>query len=160
MEQARRKTIDTISHAIKQHGAVLFAYLFGSYARDDVGPLSDIDVAVYFESNTSFEGRLRINSGIEDALYKRLKLFGEQRVHIQTLNELYDKSIALEQEIVYNGMVIYVKDDRARAHYEAGAMHRVCDWLPHQEKFNTATLENIERPIEPYRVYAKYAEHL
>lgn len=144
-----------IKEVLPQYAEVLFAYLFGSCARGDAGPLSDVDIAIYFDTDVSTERRLRINGAIEDVLYKRLKFFGEQRVHIQILNELYDKSIALEREIVYNGKVIYVENDGARAHYEAGAIHRVCDWLPHQEKFNKATLENIGRPIEPYRMYAK-----
>ena len=41
-----------ISSLLAQNSHVKFAYLFGSCARGDVGPLSDIDIA-------SFWGRTR-----------------------------------------------------------------------------------------------------
>ena len=37
----------SLNHIFKKDGRVLFAYLFGSTAKDEVAPLSDIDVAVY-----------------------------------------------------------------------------------------------------------------
>ena len=36
-----------LSEAFERHGVVL-AYLYGSQARGDAGPLSDVDVAVLF----------------------------------------------------------------------------------------------------------------
>jgi predicted nucleotidyltransferase len=39
----------TLPHVLEQDGRVIFAYLFGSAARDELTPLSDVDVAVYLD---------------------------------------------------------------------------------------------------------------
>jgi predicted nucleotidyltransferase len=40
---------------------VRFAYLFGSHARDDAGPLSDLDIAVFLSPEVSaFDFRLQL----------------------------------------------------------------------------------------------------
>lgn len=134
---------------------VLFAYLFGSRMRGMAGPLSDIDLAVFFDNSISEDDYREVCFDIEDAVFKTLELVGERQVQIQVLNDLLEKSLALEHEIVYNGELIYTKDNALRAHYEAGAVHRWCDWAPRQERFNKATLASIDKPIEPYKQYAQ-----
>ena len=44
--------IEELKKLLKKHGFVRFAYLFGSFARGDAGPLSDIDIAVYLDANS------------------------------------------------------------------------------------------------------------
>lgn len=134
---------------------VLFAYLFGSCAHGMAGPLSDMDLAVFFDDSISKDDYREVCFDIEDAVFKTLELVGERQVQIQVLNNLWEKSLALEHEIVYNSELIYIKDNALRAHYEAGAIHRWCDWAPRQERFNKATLSSIDKRIEPYKQYAQ-----
>src|SRR6056297_645095 len=42
--------IDSLSIVLSEHKDVAFAYLFGSLVLDKVGPLSDVDIAVYLMS--------------------------------------------------------------------------------------------------------------
>ncbi len=41
--------VDKIVKILKEYEEVIFAYLFGSYARGEAGKLSDIDIAVYLD---------------------------------------------------------------------------------------------------------------
>ncbi len=133
---------------------VLFAYLFGSYATGKTTARSDIDIAFFFDYSIPEREYRAIKNEIEEALRKQLNIVSNQEAHTQILNNLYEKNIPLEYEIVYNGKLFYIKDDGARAHYEACAIRRACDWKPRQERFNKAILENINKPIEPYKIYA------
>jgi predicted nucleotidyltransferase len=133
---------------------VLFAYLFGSYSTGKTTERSDIDIAFFLDYSIPKSKYRAIKNEIEEALLKQLSMGFNQEAHTQILNDLYEKNIPLEHEIVYNGKLFYVKDDGARAHYEACAIRRACDWKPRQERFNKAILENINKPIEPYKIYA------
>jgi predicted nucleotidyltransferase len=84
--------------------AIRFAYLFGSQVREDIGKLSDIDVAVFLQSDT-------------DHLYYRLKLIENvareikaQKVDIVVLN---GAPPVLSHQVVKTGIVVKEsKEDR------------------------------------------------
>lgn len=150
----REKIIAAAKQACESRRDVLFAYLFGSHARGKTGPLSDIDLALYFDPRVPESRREKISGEAGDEIVHTLSLSGEYPLQIQVLNEIQETHRALEHDIVYNGIRIYSRDEAARAHYEAGAIHRWIDWLPRQEHFNKATLDALQKPVEPYHVYA------
>lgn len=59
-----------IGTVLKNHEEIVFAYLFGSCARDEQFPQSDIDIAVYLTENT-------------DPLAEKLSLLGDLSSHLQ-----------------------------------------------------------------------------
>ncbi|WP_305042492.1 type VII toxin-antitoxin system MntA family adenylyltransferase antitoxin [Geoalkalibacter sp.] len=82
---------------------VKFAYAFGSHARGDVGPLSDIDIAVFLDRRMSiFNYRLRLMESLAREL-------GTERLDLVTLN---DAPVVLRFEVVRGGRVI--KENRKR----------------------------------------------
>ena len=59
--------LDIARHSLEKTKAVKFAYLFGSQARENTGPLSDIDIAVYVDKrNNLFSFRLLLQEEIAD----------------------------------------------------------------------------------------------
>lgn len=60
---------------------IAFAYLFGSSARGEEGPLSDVDVAVYL---TQEKDRLTIRTKLMEKIAKAL---GTDRVDVVVLND-------------------------------------------------------------------------
>lgn len=151
---SKTRIINTARMVFQKFPTIRFAYLFGSHARGKIGPLSDIDLALYFDPPVSENKREKITGEVGDEIARSLQLRGDYPVQIQILNEIQQTQRALEHDIVYNGILIYSSDEAARAHYEAGAIHRWIEWLPRQERFNEATLNSLQKPIEPYRVYA------
>ena len=75
-----------------------FAYLFGSSARGDEFPLSDIDIAVYMRSqNVRLDDELRLHS----ILSRGLK---SNKVDLVILNRA--RNIILLEEIIRHGRVV------------------------------------------------------
>ena len=151
---SKTRIIDEARQVFQKFPTIRFAYLFGSYARNPTGPLSDVDMAVYCDPHVSEQKLERITREAEDGIARALHLSGERPVQIQLLNIIQKTHRALEHDIVYNGILIYSADEAARAHYEAQAIHRWIEWLPRQDRFNKATLGSLQKTIKPYRVYA------
>jgi predicted nucleotidyltransferase len=97
------KAIATIKSLLAQNPYVKVAYLFGSCARGDAGPLSDIDIAVLLDGRVSpFDFRLRLSATLAQEL-------GTENFDLVTLN---DSPLLLKYEVVRGGRVI--KDDKKK----------------------------------------------
>ncbi len=62
------KLIPKVEIYLKSREDIQFAYLFGSFARDKVTPLSDVDVAVYLTGDDISDKRLEILGDLIDIL--------------------------------------------------------------------------------------------
>jgi len=113
---------------------VLFAYIFGSQASGNIGKLSDIDIAVYFNENMSksamFNRKLRIMAEFS-LLLKR------DDIDVVILNDAYP---LLEHRIIKQGEVIFSSDEKKRIDYEVKAVMRYLDFKPYIEKYTKETL--------------------
>ncbi|NTU43121.1 MAG: nucleotidyltransferase domain-containing protein [Nitrospirales bacterium] len=115
--------IEALSGVFKRHGdAVVFAYLFGSTARGETGPLSDVDVAVYLKGGT-IEEKLEAKFGLYADFSRALK---RNDIDVVVLNAT-DNLILLE-EIVRHGKVIHDTDLDLRLDFEVKIIHRAIDF--------------------------------
>lgn len=138
------KVINPVLRKIFSNYPVEFGYIFGSHASGDIGPLSDLDIAVYLDYNKlpAQQDRRDIVDEIRDQISSALKI-GE-RIDLICLN---DATPFMLHEVVYKGKVIYNADDGARAHFEAQAMSKWLDWKWYDDQFNQAVLQNINKPV-------------
>lgn len=61
--------VEWLQKALAAHAkAVVFAFLFGSYARGEADRWSDVDVGIYVAEGTGDEERTRIRFALTDAL--------------------------------------------------------------------------------------------
>ena len=106
-----------ISSLLAQNSDVKFAYLFGSCARGDVGPLSDVDIAVFLDGRVSpFDFRLRLAAELAQAL-------GSEHFDLVTLN---DAPLLLKYEVVRGGRVIK-EDKNKRVAFETRTLSEYLD---------------------------------
>ncbi|MBI5328823.1 MAG: nucleotidyltransferase domain-containing protein [Deltaproteobacteria bacterium] len=101
---------------------VVFAYLFGSAAKGETTPLSDIDIAVFINpkfKDTFFDIRLSLYSEI----CRALKTNNVDMVLLNTAGNLM-----LLGDIIRNGIVIYDSDQDAREEYEVNILHTSIDF--------------------------------
>ena len=104
-----------IESLLQAQGNVLFAYLFGSYARGEQVEKSDVDIAVYL-SDTSLDERLKLHHMLERALKKNVDLV--------LLNDV--KNIYLLESILKEGILL--KDHEDRAMFEVEKNLRIIDF--------------------------------
>lgn len=70
---------DRISSYMRQHGAVKVG-VFGSYARNEARADSDLDLMVWFKSQKSLLGVIRIERELSELLGVKIDLLTEQAV--------------------------------------------------------------------------------
>lgn len=86
--------VRTVLHSFPE---VRFAYLFGSVARDNTGPLSDLDIAVWVAGDIDcFQFRLRCLEALMSAL-------GRDDIDLVVLNEA---PLELAYRVIRDGRVI------------------------------------------------------
>ena len=125
-------SLDVISKLLNEFFAkvreVEFAYVFGSVARGDAGPLSDLDIAVYFIEGVD---NFRCRTKMMESLARVLK---SERFDLIVLN---DASVTLKFAVVKDGKIL--KDDPAiRIAFETKAV---------REYLDTAYLRSVQRKI-------------
>jgi predicted nucleotidyltransferase len=107
---------------------VAAAYLFGSQARGNPGPLSDVDVGVWaspgMDARQRFELRLRLARAVERAL-------GGQAVDLVVLD---DASPLLRHRAWRDGELLLDRDPRTRVRDEARTLVEYLDTKPLREQ--------------------------
>jgi predicted nucleotidyltransferase len=121
---------------LRAHGVQL-AYLFGSQATGQAGPLSDFDVGVLFANTLSPQERFR----------RRLSLLAEvigvlrvQRVDVVVLNEAPP---ALRFRVIQYGKILYNQDETVRVRFEAKTMSEYFDTQPLRDLYRQRLFEAI-----------------
>jgi predicted nucleotidyltransferase len=109
--------IDTLKAKLSAERAILFAYLFGSQARHDVGKLSDMDIAIYLDENVdTFSYRLRCIEAI-------MKIIKDESVDVVVLNKA---TPLLRHEVIGNSIIL--KDNRRyRIYFEVKTLQEYLD---------------------------------
>jgi uncharacterized protein len=113
--------------ALQDEPDVLFAYLFGSQARKDALPTSDIDVAVYLNSKDFFKRKLE--------LIEKLSRATKKEVDLTVLNEA---SPLLKFVVLSEGELIYEADRSKRLDFDLQATNEYYDFKPYMEMYNKA----------------------
>lgn len=90
---------------------VVAVYLFGSFAKGEVKPLSDIDIAYLLYPQPS-EDYLDKDLGLQAAITRAL---GTDEVDCYLLNKA---PLPLQHEVIRTGKVIYCRDPAAKERYE------------------------------------------
>ena len=94
-----QKEIQSTTNLIKKIGGkkIKFIILYGSFTEDKQTPLSDIDIAVYYDDSKQERFKFRI------------KVLGEvaEKFDIQTFQDL---PLYIQKEIVSSGKILYQKN--------------------------------------------------
>jgi len=116
-----QEILKKLSQALETEADITFAYLFGSIAKGRSGPLSDVDVAVYFypagDSRSRFTRRLQLMSKLGKAL---------QRDDMEVV-PLQDAPLDLAFEILAYGKLLFSKDDGQKADFTFETLRKYHD---------------------------------
>lgn len=125
--------VENISKILEKEPGILFAYLFGSYAKNTMHKKSDIDIAVYLndpfllEEDPLYPSRLAIK--IEKALSEK------KVVDLRILN---GSTIRFKSQVIKHGKLIYSRDAKKRIEFETSSLTQYYDFKPYYEVYDTA----------------------
>ena len=116
---ALRQRIDGLPALLSERSEVVFAYLFGSAARDELKPLSDVDVAVFLADDV-------------DGLAARAELVALVTTHLQMdrvdLVVLNDAPTALLGRVLADRRVLCDREPFRRHRFESRALREFHDF--------------------------------
>ena len=94
IEQLLKEKRAEILQIAKQHGAYNVR-VFGSIARGEAGPESDIDLLVALEKGRSLLEFVALNQDLEDFLGKKVHLLSDEGVHPYLKKHIYEEAVVL-----------------------------------------------------------------
>ena len=115
------------------------AYLFGSVARGDTGPLSDVDVALLLRPGVSREAAFDLRLRMMAALGR---MFDTDEIDVIVLN---DAPLLLQHRVLRDGKVLFCRDELRRVRYEARAISEYLDFQHMERIYNQALLARLAR---------------
>ena len=107
-----RKALSDRASMLFNSGPVVFAYLYGSYARGDVHTFSDIDIGIYLEKmppKEALDNELSLALKLEEILDSR------RNVDVRSINNM---PIMIKGCIVTEGILIYSRNEALRVEFE------------------------------------------
>jgi predicted nucleotidyltransferase len=118
---------------------VLLAYLYGSQARGDAGPLSDVDVGVLFQPGLDprerWHRRLALGQDLM-CVFRRDDL---------VVADLAEASPLLKNEVRREGRLLYCADEAVRVEFEVGALREFVDTQSLRDLRRQYLLERIDQ---------------
>jgi predicted nucleotidyltransferase len=117
---------------------IIFAYLYGSVASDQVHHFSDLDVGVYTQKLSSEACRkleLDLALDIDDVLV------GAPESDVRIMNHL---PLAITGKIVTDGILIYCEDEKIRIEYETKTRMAYFDFYPVIRSYQRTYLEQTQ----------------
>ena len=119
-----RKKLHEIAPGIFGETPVLFAYLFGSYARGLSHPFSDLDIAIYVE-NLDRRACLLLELSVALRIDEDLNHVVQSEVRV--VNHL---PLIVKGRILGDGVLIYSRCEDKRIEYETQVRKAYFDFLP------------------------------
>lgn len=116
-----RKHFKKLVKFFKEDQSIVAAYLFGSYATENIGPLSDIDLAILLSSK--FPPEKYFDKQLE-LLGKVCHLLKTDEVDLVILNKA---ASLISYGITRNGKVIFSNDEKERIRFETKVINRYLD---------------------------------
>lgn len=131
--------IDEVRGFMEKQEYVRVTYLFGSYAKDTAGPLSDLDIAVLLDEcldkQERFDLKLKLINGIS-AILKTDKL------DVVVMNEA---PLLLNYNIIKGGRILDSKDEAERVRFETRILSRYLDRRYYDERHVKMGIKRIAK---------------
>ena len=125
--------------ALSQRPEVLEGYLFGSRARGQALPHSDVDIAVFVDETLLQQGAFGYEAELTTDLMRAL---GDNQVDLVVLNRAPP---LLYHRVLCDGIRLLSRDLRATTVREGQALSRYCDYVPQLAKIAQAAGARIRR---------------
>ncbi len=138
LERDIREYRPALEQVFARYGVAL-AYLYGSQARGDAGPLSDVDVAIMFRLALTRKERWRRRLALGQEL---MRILGRDDLFVADLAEA---SPLLKDEVRREGRLLYCADEALRVEFEVEVLREFVDTQPLRDLQWQYLLERIRQ---------------
>ena len=111
------KNISSLTDYFMSNSDIIFAYLFGGLLREKPSPLSDVDIALYFD-NTKKPNFLQL-------FHEMTAIIGTEELDLVILN---DAPLSLSGRILQNRKILVDKKPFERHKYESLTLRKYSDF--------------------------------
>lgn len=121
-----------------QRDEIIFAYLYGSFAKGSENILSDIDIAIYIDESKKPESG---TFGYRSELITELQSFVDRDIDLIILNEVTN---ILAYNVLKDGKLLFTKSYKKRINFHEKVMKIYLDFLPTRNIQDQYLKESIE----------------
>ena len=115
---------------------IILAYLFGSRAKGEIGPMSDIDIAVLWKEEE--KDKLKKSLLLQSRMKERLRT---EYIEVGSLN---DQALSFCYNVIKDGICIFGKE-KHRVEYETSVLNEYLDFSYLAEEYNRAFTQAIHK---------------
>ena len=115
---------------------VILAYLFGSQVKGEIGPMSDIDIAVLW--NKDEKEKLKKSLFLQSQIKERLRA---ESIEVGSLN---GQALSFCYHVIKDGICIFGKE-KDRVEYETFILNEYLDFSYLAEQYNRAFTQAIRK---------------
>jgi predicted nucleotidyltransferase len=115
---------------------VIIAYVFGSEAKGESGPLSDMDIAVFVDKSIDKSGRFDLKLRLSNELSSIM----DRRVDLVILN---DTPVQLSFEVIEDGELVFCRDQSIKVAVETEILSKYLDRRYYDKRHAELALEKI-----------------
>jgi len=126
-DEERITIISKIRKPLKEEKKIIFAYLYGSFVKED--EFNDIDIGIYLEKEkflsdyAIFKYSLSLSSKIEMEL-------PDFEIDMRVLNEA---PLSFQYQVITEGRIVIEKDNDKRVDFESYVRDLYFDFIPHRD---------------------------
>ena len=129
--------IEKCKNLLMRYEYIIFAYIFGSYAKGKMRANSDIDIAVYLDQEIDTETYLEIKMLLSDIC--------EREVDLIILN---DAPPLLKYQVYKNNILLFTRNKSIETHYKVKTLFEYNDFKRYLDLAYEKTIERLKNEVE------------
>lgn len=130
-----KKLLNTLSNLLSSNNNIVFAYLFGSLAKNNKRYGSDMDIAVYFKNDPDLNEIGKLNLNLEEKLNFKIDLV--------QLNKLDINNPVLSYSIINEGILLLNNNINLLNEFKKSVLLQYFDFKPVNDLINRSFKSRI-----------------
>lgn len=129
-------TINKCKDILIKYEDIIFAYIFGSYAKDNIRKDSDIDIAIYLKDSIDTYEYLDMKMKLSEALKREVDLI-----------ILNDATPLLKYEIYKSNILLFTNDKVMESKYKVKTLFEYNDMKKYLDLSYEKTIERLKEEV-------------
>jgi len=129
-KEEKLKIEETLKNALKKHSEISFAYLHGSFVKNE--GFKDIDLAVYIKGIPLALVQYELN--LETEIMEQI---GKYIIDVRILNS---SPLSFRFNVIRDGIVLFVRNDDERVEFQEATIRDYLDFAYYRELYVKETL--------------------